>query len=888
MDSPFSSASRFRFRDDGIGNSTGSDSISSDISDLSSEEHELHLQSMTGKGIKRLCSELLDLKRASDEDFHRNIFSNYYAFVRIFGEVRGMEDHVLQLKHHMLAQKRLVKDFSDGICLRFLSKEGASIIEEAITSEASDLSPLDMLSHADCVSDALDTLLSEYKLQETLAILEKESLRFQSIQLEENYPPDVLTYYAFVISEKKALLGDQFTLLAENPRISAAELQQVLIGHCRLGNSHLANQLLLSYYSSRINSGICRLRCSKSVLHGIYIYELAKFIFSMISQAAKSFRSLHGEISYISELVRWARKETKVFVSCFDSYVKSISEVSGGLFAAVEAVNFALSFCSLLENQRIVLQPCLIKNLRPCMEEVLQIHVAHFKKVIGIFTATDSWVLSRYLISGIMNEGCSSVSFGQPTQYCMLTNSGRKFVRLLQTIMEDISPLFSLQMESSIFKGLGDLFSEYIDILERAITGETEGRECGPCISLEVSCEQQVAVLANLSTLAHLFSNFAGSIFQERNYSNEDSQWKELNCCTFSFQEACSRVRLHFFQQFISKILTKAGDSRFSSKTYDVDDSGLDLMPSVAFQAMFFELKRLEKLGEGNVVEVDWLMELLGDLLEANLVWTLNNKEIWMAFENDSPHSSDFKQISLDIQFLIEIAKFGGYCTENIMNASTTLLSHMESVFLSAGIDPKRDTIDGEWAVNSATQAIQKLQEFEKTNPALDQESVGILEESNTRQSDYASDSFEDDSISSLQGNVESDDGVIAMHAEGAVDAATEAIQKLQEVEKTNLAPRSVGILQESNMHESDFASALFEDDAISSIQEHLESDDNDDDIIAMHASEVANNLESDVITKDNPFNWSLGHIEKEGNSGSKDTEEKNEDNGDAQKTNGK
>lgn len=48
------------------------------------------------------------------------------------------------------------------------------------------------------------------------------------------------------------------------------------------------------------------------------------------------------------------------------------------------------------------------------------------------------------------------------------------------------------------------------------------------------------------------------------------------------------------------------------------------------------------------------------------------------------------QQFALDIQFLIGIAKFGGYCTENIMNASMTLLSHMESVFLSAGIDPKR------------------------------------------------------------------------------------------------------------------------------------------------------------------------------------------------------
>lgn len=82
---------------------------------------------------------------------------------------------------------------------------------------------------------------------------------------------------------------------------------------------------------------------------------------------------------------------------------------------------------------------------------------------------------------------------------------------------------------------------------------------------------------------------------------------------------------------------------------------------------MFFELKRLEKLGEGNVVEVDWLMELLRDLLEANLIWTLNNKEIWMAFENDSPHSSDFKQVSIFDSLILEVLNVHLYITLSVV-----------------------------------------------------------------------------------------------------------------------------------------------------------------------------------------------------------------------------
>ena len=85
---------------------------------------------------------------------------------------------------------------------------------------------------------------------------------------------------------------------------------------------------------------------------------------------------LHGEaFPYASELIQRACEETKVFAVCFNKYVKSISEINGRLSTVVEAVQFAMLFCSLLETQKLELWPQLIKNICPCVEEVLQIHI---------------------------------------------------------------------------------------------------------------------------------------------------------------------------------------------------------------------------------------------------------------------------------------------------------------------------------------------------------------------------------------------------------------------------------------------------------------------------------------------------------------------------------
>lgn len=330
-----------------------------------------------------------------------------------------------QLKNHVTAQKRLVKELVDGIHLKFFSDETTDpAIEKSICAEPP--------STTDSVSETLDILISENRIEEALTIIELEDERFQEKQFEDSFPLEELSLYHSEISKKKAVLTLSLTMVAENPRITAPELQKALVGLCRLGASNLATQLLLKYYHSRIEAGMHKLRGSKTYLHGIYIRELAKLVFSMIAQAAKSFVLLYGETSpYASELIQWVREETKVFVAHFDQYVKSISEISGGLSTAVQAVQISVSFCSLLEIQRLVLLPYLIKHIRPCMEKVLQFHIDHFKKVIGIFTATDSWDLGKYLVSEIVNGGCSTI-LGQQPEYCLLTNSGWKFVTLLQ------------------------------------------------------------------------------------------------------------------------------------------------------------------------------------------------------------------------------------------------------------------------------------------------------------------------------------------------------------------------------------------------------------------------------------------------------------------------
>ncbi|KAL5561967.1 hypothetical protein UlMin_031714 [Ulmus minor] len=757
MDSSTTS-STFRFRDhSGMENGSHSGNISETTSVSSDADEESDLESMTGQGIKHLCSELLELKLESNEEFHKNIFANYTAFVRIFRGVEHLENELMQLKNHLFTQKRLVKELVEGTYFEVLSN-----IEDSLSNEPSTSSEWE--DHVNNVSETLDLLLSENQVDEALAIIELEDENFQKMQFEKSCPLDELWLYNTEINQRKAKLVFHLTLLAENPRISTPELRKVLGRLCRLGESHLATQLMLKYYHSRIATGICNLQLSRSFSHGVYIRELAKFVFSMIAQAARSFVMLYGETSsYASELIQWALEETKVFVDCFNQYVKSFSEITGGLSTAVEAAQLSVSFCSLLETQRIDLLPYLVKHICPCMEEILHGHVEHFKKVISIFTASDTWVLCRYHVSDIVTEGGFSMAIGKHPEQCLLTDSGRKFISLVQAITEDCTPLIALQMEGSIISGLTNLFKEYIFILERALINETDDNEMGASeINLAVSLEQQISILANLSALEQLFSTMVRGIYgailrTDADHINEhpiDFQLKENDSFTCFSQEASSQLRVKFCQQFICRLISLEPSNLLIPKICSNGQG--DNVPSATFQVLFLDLKKLERLAESNLFDKEWLLQILRDIIEAMFVWISNNNEIWAADEDNLmvEQSVIYKQFVLDIQFRAEISKFGGYFSNNPL----VLVDLMKSAFLSTGLNPERVV---EWAVDSATEFIWKLLEIEKATMLPNEDSTSILvEEASEDQSEFAANSVEEDTI-----NVSEED-VIAANAE--------------------------------------------------------------------------------------------------------------------------
>ncbi|KAJ6680806.1 EXOCYST COMPLEX COMPONENT 8 [Salix purpurea] len=106
--------------------------------------------------------------------------------------------------------------------------------------------------------------------------MEEENFKRLMVELG-NIPSDVLMLCKSAISDMKAMLTLESTLVAENSRISAPELQKALVGICRL--------------------------------------------------AARSFMKLYGETSpFASEFIQWVYEEIEVFVVSFARYVIAVSE----------------------------------------------------------------------------------------------------------------------------------------------------------------------------------------------------------------------------------------------------------------------------------------------------------------------------------------------------------------------------------------------------------------------------------------------------------------------------------------------------------------------------------------------------------------------------------
>ncbi|PWA70818.1 cullin repeat-like-containing domain-containing protein [Artemisia annua] len=739
-----SSVSNFRFRDHGndmeeIGESIVGDTTSESTLVTSDEESDIEsdeLASMTAKGINHLCLELVELKQASEVDFQENIISNYSSFIRVFNETEGINNEVMQLKYHMMAQKQLVRNLMDGDCLKTLSDDPTnSTLDEPLLD---DQNPTTIFkASANEVLETLDNLLFEHRLEEALEVFKTEDGNSPKVKFQEEISPDVWMCYKSDMAERRVTLADKLTHVADSTRVSAAELQKSLTGLSRLGFDHLATRLLLKYYHNRIVSGVNDLQSSST-----YIHDLSKYVFSMMSQAAKSFVLLHGEnSSYNPELIKWAYEEVEAFATRFNRHVESISHISGGLLSLVDSVHFAVTYCSLLERQKLVLRPCLVEHILPCTEGILKAHFDHVKKLISIFMSSDGWVMGRYLVSGMFTGGISSILYEQCHDYCLLTNSGRKFVSLLQDVTEDVSFLVSI-MGSSIYEELVNLFRNYVAILERALTYETtDVIEGGTRIKPAESVPQKVSIIANISTLEHLFSSVIRYLFKDM-----DELRNVIDSRMLSVAGTCSRLRSNFCKKFVHGIMSNEASC---IKDHIDSDFLWDEMPSAPYQILFLELRKVEELAEDNIVEFDWLVSLLTEVVETTFDWICKNGEKWMIHDKDGAtdqQSDILYQFALDMQFLVEIARHGGYLTANMVNSSTDLISQMELAIVSTGFDLNRYAVDYKKVTNSAMQAIKELEALEEQKWHSDEDFDQLDEE---YQAHSSNNSVEDDDYQS-------------------------------------------------------------------------------------------------------------------------------------------
>lgn len=72
---------------------------------------------------------------------------------------------------------------------------------------------------------------------------------------------------------------------------------------------------------------------------------------------------------------------------------------------------------------------------------------------------------------------------------------------------------------------------------------------------------------------------------------------------------------------------------------------GLNFCPC-SWQVLFLELRKIEKLDEENVFEMNWLMELLRELMESMFIWASKNEEINATTEESmSSQTDEAKQV---------------------------------------------------------------------------------------------------------------------------------------------------------------------------------------------------------------------------------------------------
>ncbi|CAL5014209.1 unnamed protein product [Urochloa decumbens] len=613
--------------DDGSSGTLPDDTDTGTDEEEEEEEEEdprlnLGLHSMTAKGIQHLCSELLEIKKASDQDLRANVYLSYLSFIRMFHEAGDLDKDVHRLKRQVIAHRRLIQHLSSNCSSSFPPSSLTHYYyyySEEEEEEEEEEADTDM-GMGMGLDDELEVLVSEHRMEQALELVLQQQKQGKH--------------------EQVVVVAERLASVAGNPRTPRPELLKALSGLCKLGEAERANRLLFSWHRAR--------RLPVAVAS-----PAVKEVLSSIAGASRSLVALHGGQGqhhvhvHTPQLLRWAREEILEALPAYATHLK----------------------------------------------EVVRLLVAH---------SDGEQALGRFRV----------LPAAAAADYCLLTASGRKLVTLLQEVVDDVAwPLQRLGMDSAAVQLVADLFGEYLSSVLTMLL-----------LIIPNKATQQVSVLINCTTLVSLLP----TTIWPSGPAQAQAQVASL------IKEAAGQVWSAFCHQFIKDCFLMVPVPVPEELLLPLPQ-GQQAQPSVCLQVVFLRVRRLKEaygaiLGGGDGT----MRKLLQELMEAIINWlSTNPPESWTTTDQAQAQA----QAQLDVHFLLEIARLGGF------DVTASALALLADINIDDGDDHTHCAADA---------AVQLLLRHNITAATKEQEQVDAAEESSVSESsnDMASTKSTDEFVS--------------------------------------------------------------------------------------------------------------------------------------------
>ncbi|XP_062111759.1 exocyst complex component EXO84A [Humulus lupulus] len=685
---------------------------------------------MNEKEIRHLCSNLVDLKKASAEEMRKSVYANYGAFIRTSKEISDLEGQLLSMRNLLSSQAAFVHSLAEGVRLDSLSSDQEDSALEDTSEE--NIQHSKMKNWLVEFLDTLEVLLAEKRVDEALAALDEgEKIVEEANQRQALNTSSLLSLQA-AVSEQRQKLAEQLAETMSLSSIHGVELRLAVLALKKLGDGPRAHTLLLNSHQQRLQSSVQSFRSPSNLCGGVYATAVSQLVFSTIAQAVNDSMLAFGEEpAYTSELVTWGVKQTEALALHLKRHVLVSSAASGSLRVAAECVQVCLGYCSLLEARGLALSSVLLRLFRPFIEQTFSASLKKIEQSSAALAAADDW--SLVYLAGTRPVG-SAMSVGGPNAFQpKLSSSAHKFSSMVQDFIEDAGPLESLQMDNLTLEGMLQVFNSYVNLLINALPGSIENDNLegfgNKIVKLAETEAQQIALLANASVLADEILPRAAlklmPLQQQTNRSSEtprkapsdrQNRVPEQREMKKRLQRAVDRLRDSFCRQHaLDLIFTEDGDTHLCAQMYTNMDSYADepeWFPSPIFQELFVRLTRIASIASDMFVGRErFATVLLIRLSETLILWLSNDQNFWEEIESGPQPLGPLglQQFYLDMEFVMLFCSQGRYLSRNLHQVIKDIIGRAMQAVYATGIDPQSVLPEDDWFAEVAQIAIKML-----------------------------------------------------------------------------------------------------------------------------------------------------------------------------------